>query len=600
MLQVITGRFFKSQGCYETPRKGILYSNYSWGGPINTPVGTLEPVDHFGAVSAYVFSYVNRMEKPDEPRAGVLVAVGEEEIVRQFHLLAMLGLQAYFSTDRAAVLSNCRPRAISSDEPYVPSRFVQRILDSQLRGTIDEINRFKSVLDKVLHLPRKKYTAVIDVLDAIDRALQAANGSLDLAYSMIVYCLESLAQKFDRYQPTWLDYEPRVRDRLDKILEISPFELADQIRETLLEASHLKLSARFRDFVTTHVSEDFFIDRARGQDRPLRPSQLHPALKNAYKHRSGYVHRLQSVREQLHHPEFGEGEVFEWDDGPHLTLRGLLNLTFYVLNSFIARAEWLDRETVDWQADLPGTIQLKAGPELWDWAGRELAELPTEQRAPLVRMYFEGLLQLIVSFATARGKLIDIRQLLGVYEKLLPRCTGREQNAMLATYFIFNVLLGENSMPGFREVSRKYEKQLQERAIEFIVIELILCDRILYEDYDGCMKAYDAYCTQRYASGTIQIPVLLEIKLLCALANMALEKGHETDRSRFLGVAIGEASGNAVVQELIKTAQSAGSSVDLARIVSLRRNPTSRDEQASESGTPARPLSESDGQDADG
>jgi hypothetical protein len=116
--------------------------------------------------------------------------------------------------------------------------------------------RHTVLIEKAIRLPRAKYVALIDVLDAVDRSLQAINGSLDLAYSLLVYALESLAQKFDRYQPKWDDYDQQLRGKLDKALKADP-QLEAEVRSILVEASHLKLNTRFRDFVETHISTDF-------------------------------------------------------------------------------------------------------------------------------------------------------------------------------------------------------------------------------------------------------------------------------------------------------------------------------------------------------
>jgi len=123
MLQIISGKFFKSDNRYIHEAKGITYSNYSWIEPIKTCVATLEPVDTYKSVSSYVISYTNQIEKE---RAGVLVRTGDSEIVQQFQLLCIFGLKAFFDTDRNNVEINCRERPKSSNDFYLPSIFVPR------------------------------------------------------------------------------------------------------------------------------------------------------------------------------------------------------------------------------------------------------------------------------------------------------------------------------------------------------------------------------------------------------------------------------------------------------------------------------------------
>ena len=71
MLQIISGKFFKSDFRQTRLGKGILYSNYSWHSPIKTCIATLEPVDTFGSsICSYIVSYENQIE--GEPRSGAL------------------------------------------------------------------------------------------------------------------------------------------------------------------------------------------------------------------------------------------------------------------------------------------------------------------------------------------------------------------------------------------------------------------------------------------------------------------------------------------------------------------------------------------------
>src|SRR5438046_46834 len=95
MLQIISGKFFTLDARHRTPGKGVFFSNYGWIDPVETQVGTLEPTDRYGLVNTYVFEYVNEIENFGR-KAGMLVAVGDQEIKEQFRLLCMFGLKACF------------------------------------------------------------------------------------------------------------------------------------------------------------------------------------------------------------------------------------------------------------------------------------------------------------------------------------------------------------------------------------------------------------------------------------------------------------------------------------------------------------------------
>lgn len=68
------------------------------------------------------------------------------------------------------------------------------------------------------------------------------------------------------------------------------------------------------------------------------------------------------------------------------------------------------------------------------------------------------------------------------------------------------------------------------------------------------------------------LPSLLEIKLLCVLATMAIESGNEPDHRRLLEIAMGEAAGNATIQERIATALTSCTGVDHLAILTLNKN----------------------------
>lgn len=44
--------------------------------------------------------------------------------------------------------------------------------------------------------------------------MQTLNYNLDLAYSMLVYSLESLSQSFDNFELIWEDYNPEIKNEL--------------------------------------------------------------------------------------------------------------------------------------------------------------------------------------------------------------------------------------------------------------------------------------------------------------------------------------------------------------------------------------------------
>lgn len=548
MLQIISGKFFKSAERHSSAGKGILYSNYSWIAPIVTCIGVLEPVDSYRAVSSYVFNYTNQLERGSRGSLEV-VRVGDSEIVRQFQLLCMFGLRACFSDDRALVLTNCRKAGISVSDTLVPSSFASRVFDSKLMGSVAEIDRFVHLVEQVIGLPRAQYVAVINVLDNLDHALQVLNWNIDLSYSMLVYCLESLSQNFDGESPRWSDYDDTTRGALDKLLSTADPTLAESIRETLLSSAHQKLSARFINFIESHLRESYFVEEAQGKTHPLRRSHLRRALKNVYIMRSGYVHKLQPIRDQLHHAGISRGEVFVWDKEPYLTFDGLLRLVFHVLNAFIFAQPTVATEEFNWRADLPGRINLNLAPEYWVWRHDGIdAPLPKDVLSAAVRDKFSGFLSHAVNVLATGVAMAPMRDLLVKYEKLMARASKTDRLRMLAVYILYNAIIREEyRVTDWEKVVEKYQTDAEGPSIENILVVLLLRGSV-DESYDVLCRIYEGYCSSRFSKGAVEIPVVLELKLQLELANKALASGKQVDFVRFVNLAIADASGNSSAQ----------------------------------------------------
>jgi len=342
VLQIASGKFFGDGERWEFEAKGILYSNMRWVGPIETRAGTLEPVDTAGSEAfSYVLSYVNRMEKD---AAGPVVRVGDEEIVEQFGWLGMVWFGASFDGDKQGIVVNCREKRIHAGDEYVGSRFAKPYLLPERRITEEDARGFARFVDRVIGLPRDDYLAVMSFLRTMAHALTVLRHNLDLAYSMLVYALEALSKGRGGYLARWEDYDPEVRKRLDPILDGLEGETSDAVRAALLNSAHLKLQQQFLDFVVSHLSDAFYEREAEGVDRPVRPSELDRALKNAYRARSDYVHVLKPLIHQLRSQGIAEAEVFVWENKPYLTFNGLLRVARAVLLDFVDTRPYLEEE----------------------------------------------------------------------------------------------------------------------------------------------------------------------------------------------------------------------------------------------------------------
>jgi hypothetical protein len=548
MLQIISGKFFQSEDRYRYDGKGILFGNYRWYEPIETCVATLESVDIIGSVTSYVVSYVNQIEKPGKDGPATLLRTGDAEIVEQFRLLSILGLQSYFHQDRESVAIACRKQPLSMSD-RVPSSFVPRFFHNPVQGTEEEVAFFTTYVEKVIGLPRNVYRAVLAAHKGFADALEVSGYNIDLAYTILVFALECLSQTFDDYSPTWEDYPSEVTSVLDPILRNLGDSTAEDIRRALLRDRNLKLQKRFVDFVSTHVRKSFFIEEAPAKRRALRKTELARALRNAYKMRSEYTHQLQPIHELLRTPGFAASEAILWKHEPWLSLAGLVRLVRHVICSFVARQESLEEEDIDWRSELPGVVHVQLAPQYWIW--RHASFQPEDATEKL-----EGFLQQIESVHVSGESLTGLRDLMGVYEEILPRVHGTHKLRMLALYCAYSLIVQEDGRTENHEtVIAEHERLLEECSIEAMLVLLISENKWPWEPRD-LVKQWNLYQKQRYHSRGLAIPPGLEILLQVEIAEAYLEAGSTQRHSMWLGRALLDASGRSSLQSIIEGARS--------------------------------------------
>jgi hypothetical protein len=539
MLQIISGKFFKSDVRQTSPSKGILYSNYSWVGVIQTCVATLEPVDTFGSsICSYVVNYTNQIE--GEPRPGALAPTGEWEIIRQFQLLCTFGLKAAFDVDRSSIELNCRDKRKHSGDQYLPSKFTTRFFNPVINGNNDEVESFIKIIDKIIGMPRKQYLAVIRCLTNFLDALQALNFNLDLAYSMLVYSLEALSQNFDGYQPSWDDY-PQNED-MDKLLLKIDEVSAEEIRGFLIKAQHLKLTKRFVDFISNHINDSFYLEEANTIQNALRKSNLEQALKNVYNSRSKYVHQLSPVPAHLKYSRSTEGDVFHWDKQPYLTFNGLVRLTHHVITTFIARQEYIPKEDYDYFQDIPGILLYRAAPEYW---------LGNDQHfsASQAREWLSSFLEHLQDFILSAQPLIDMEKIIKKIEADVKGASKEHQISMLALHKLFCCLADNNER--YAPLESRYYNLVSECHLESMVTSLIL-NQTLPWDLSECIRNYENYSKNRFKKNTVYIPRLIEIVLILEIGNMGLRDNQSDLYETWLNTACLEAAGIPPIQTLIK------------------------------------------------
>lgn len=557
MLQIITGKFFKKPERYKSPRRAVLFSNYDWIEPLETCVGTLEPVDS-GGIITWVFSYVNQMEKEDGKFA--IVRVGDDEVVEQFRLLSMFGLRAYFASHRHEVEHYCRQARTSVTDDSIPSQMLSRYFAIGLRGKVEDPKHFANLVETTVSLKRERYLATMAALRTFCSALEATSTSVDLAYSMLVYALESLAQGFGGYQPVWSDYEDKVRNSIDGLLGSTTTEVADGIRTALLESAHLKLMKRFVTFVETHTDDSYFIREAEGIQAAIRKTEFTRALKNAYRMRSGYVHELKPIVSQLRIPTISQQDAFRWDYEPYFTLSGLVRLTSHVLKNFIERGESVATEEINWRGQLPGIITMKWSPEYWIHQAASFSPQNATER-------YSAFLDHFVTKMGTKAPIVEMTAVMEKTEQTVAAGNERQKIAMLCLYWVYNCcLLKELRRPNWEEFLKGYEPLLDKCCIETASARLALGGELEWS-LEECRRCFDEYDQKRFGNSVTHIPQVLETALMATVANKALADGKKDLHQAYLQRAILNCPGLAEVQKLLSEALDKEAATDCEELI---------------------------------
>jgi hypothetical protein len=428
-----------------------------------------------------------------------------------------------------------------------------------------EIEDFKKFIYSVIGLSRYKYISVINSLNAFSHSLEVLNHNIDLAYSLLIYSIESLSQNFDKYAPTWSDYDQSTKDNLEDCFKKYSIndDASNEICSILLKSSNLKLNKRFVDFASKHVLDDFFYKEAIGIKWALKKSELPMALKNAYAMRSKYVHQLKPIQDHLRHPKLAEGDVFYWEKKPYLTFRGLVRLSYHIIYNFISSQEYIEKEDYNWRSDLPGIINMVVAPIYWIWKidGFHISQVPKR---------FAGLLENIIEVMSTPGPIVDLRMLLAKYETLLPAAEETYKISMIATYYLYNVFIGDEcKMPNYLEILNQYEYLLNKCSIEMMAIYLLTNQEFPWE-INECISCYNDYEKRKYLKNALSIHSLLEVGIIIKIAYKYLHIGKTSEFENWLNLAIFELPGKPELQKLLIDSKMDKTTIDFRMLLGLK------------------------------
>lgn len=508
MLQIITEKFFPPGERYETLHRAIFYTNYRAmrGEKINTPVGTLLPSSGLHSLATLTFEMLEKQEKhPDGRKAGVFIATSGDDLLNDFAAVISFFLNVTCTPD-----PDLTRRLLLAERPSlgieaVPSRFIRRMFDKDVHTRDGEAAALAAFITQLIGLERATFVGAMRAIRQFVIGSHRLADDLNLAYTLFVTSIESLAQGFDGHVAEWSDYDPRKRNKIDRALKNASDEVAAGVRDAVLSNEHVALARRFRDFAISHVAPSFFREEAAGAQGPIGRPDLPIALQQAYSIRSGYVHLLRDVPRQL--TISGFPEATEVDDKATLSFAGLSRLARHIIMQFIARGRTVERETFNYRHELPGVVTVRLSPEYWVAATGGFNHRTASER-------LAAFLEQITAAVLLRqkdAKLTDLRPVLTMVEDLVPGLRKPSQRLpMLTLYFLFHQFAGpEHNCTQWPTLFEKYKADFDAPTIESFVAHLITGNRVDWtlEQLEELRKTY---FKRRHAAGVTKIGRILE------------------------------------------------------------------------------------------
>lgn len=543
MLQIISGKFFSSDDRYVSEGKGILYSNYSWINSIDTCIAKIEPIDGgVGDFPPYIISFTNQLEK--DPKFA-LIQMADHQFIHEFQFVCTFGLKTLFVTDKNFLEFLCRQKKKEIGDWYVPSELVPRFFDNQIRGSLEDNQKFVDFVNKLIGLPRKKYKIIRNCLEAFSNSLIILNYNFDLAYSLLVYCLETLSQNFDSYEVKWEDYDNNSRVTLDiEFAKISE-KNASEIKKILLKSSHLKLSQRFQDFILFNTTNDLFIEESKGISPAIRKSEYRRAIKNSYSVRSKYAHNLETIMLHLKLPRIASGDIFHSDNEPYFTYRGLLKVTHHVIRNYIDSCEFLEKESYDWRPEIPGTIPMY-------WSSKYWINNVDSFKPEIAYSRLEAFLTQLQQFFLLGAEISNLDNLMDAIEKKIGQAQVNDQISMATLYLLYNCLCFDEASrrKQFKTFMRKQEKIFKIKCFENMIPSIFLETPVYWSGNDYA-EEYENYLKKKFKNRSIQLPQLFEIALIAKIANLYLIEKDKKLFAKWANLALLEASGMPEIQNKI-------------------------------------------------
>lgn len=352
MFQISTGKFFKKEKQRKHDEKFVFYSNVQTfqNISIDSPKILIEQVES-GALSCFVVSY--QLITEEHP---LIIKCGEQDFIQQFLLVWSFFFDCIAKNHKEIVQKICREKKSSSYDKQTTAEISPKTVTLGRRLEAKEINEFILFISNLVSTDRHTYKSIISALKIIDDAKETISTNFDLAYSTMVYAVESLSQKHDGYVPDWNDYHDDVRRKINPVLNQVDKEKSDIIKKALIEGKQFRLRKRLETFVLENLTHSYFKEYLGDNTNTMRTSFLKRCLSNLYQLRSSFVHELKPLDVMLSSPHSPASDYIMLFGEPYFTYSGLNRTIREIIINFIKKRISDESEIIEWAKETSSVV----------------------------------------------------------------------------------------------------------------------------------------------------------------------------------------------------------------------------------------------------
>ena len=509
MLQIASGKLFGRKPGQRNELRGVLYTNLRmYNRTIETAAGRLLSTSTLHDSKTLVYEFTELIE--DEPGAGVIASHGIDPYLSDFAAVVSFALNVTCTLDPDLTFRLLNGRQGPSVQ-YPPSKLIARVFDDTVWCQPEDEAQLFELVGQLISLERKSFLAAMRAIRSYVTGLHRLADDYELAYTLLVVSIESLAQEFDGFQPQWEDYDQRKRRAVDDALTGADEVMATRVREALLQTEHVALRSRFCEFTLDHLQPSYFREEAQDLANPAGRTDLDRALRQAYDLRSNYIHKLAELPTILKLPGFGE--ISPLDRDLLLTLQGLARLARHVITTFIQKRPKVHREEYAYRFELPGIVRVEMEPRYWVGRADNLRNQAGRRR-------LEGFLKQATAYLLREpnASVTNLQDVLTQVEGMLPGMNADHQRPFIALYVLFNVMAREGAkMENYEQVVERYGHELDDPSVESM-LALLLLGIVPEWSLAEHQQVHDDYFSQRHWKNGLRVSPTLEAGLCLTLA----------------------------------------------------------------------------------